>query len=139
MMLPESTMKKHQRRRGPVQEPSNNPSRASSQSSQQLQIPSLVMNSCMMLVSFSFIQVFFLSLTLSQSNYPIYCLLQITKHWSNNEKPEMTLEKLQLVATTVAAPPHKVRWLQNWNSSSLSREALHFLQRDLLTRSLKLG
>ena len=38
----------------------------------------------------------------------------------------MTLEKLQMVATAMVASPHKVRWLQNWNSSPLTREALHF-------------
>jgi hypothetical protein len=91
----------------------------------------------MRLVSFAFIQVYFLSLTLSQSNYPIYCFLQITKHWSNNEKPEMTLEKLQLVATAVATPPHKVRWLQNWNSSSLTRVAFHFPTKGFVDKELE--
>jgi hypothetical protein len=38
----------------------------------------------------------------------------------------MTLEKLQLIATASASPPFKVRWLEQWNSSTHSREALHF-------------
>jgi hypothetical protein len=31
-------------------------------------------------------------------------LLQVTKHWNNNEKPEMSLKKLQLIATACIAP-----------------------------------
>ena len=38
----------------------------------------------------------------------------------------MTLDKLQMIATALAAPPQKVRWLQQWNSSSMTREVLHF-------------
>ena len=56
----------------------------------------------------------------------IVSLFQITKHYSNNEKPEMTLEKLQLLATAMAAPHFKVRWLEHWNSGVHSRQAVHF-------------
>ena len=38
----------------------------------------------------------------------------------------MTLEKLQLIATASASPPFKVRWLEQWNSSAHSRQAVHF-------------
>jgi hypothetical protein len=48
------------------------------------------------------------------------------KHWSNNEKPKMSLEKLQLIATACATPQFKVRWLRNWNLSVHSRQAVHF-------------
>jgi hypothetical protein len=39
-------------------------------------------------------------------------LLQIMKQWSNNKKPEMSLEKLQLIATAFAGPHFKARWLE---------------------------
>lgn len=51
---------------------------------------------------------------------------QITKHWSQNLKPEMTLDKVQLVATAAVSPQFKSMWLTWWNSSALTREALHF-------------
>lgn len=38
----------------------------------------------------------------------------------------MTAEKLQKVSTTVVQPHFRVRWLKWWNSSEMSREALHF-------------
>ena len=38
----------------------------------------------------------------------------------------MSLEKLQLIATACVAPEFKVRWLQPWNSSIHSRQAVHF-------------
>lgn len=51
---------------------------------------------------------------------------QINAHWSAKEKPEMTPEKLQKISTTVVQPHFRVRWLKWWNSSAMSREALHF-------------
>jgi hypothetical protein len=33
----------------------------------------------------------------------------------------MSLEKLQMIATTVSFLPHKVRWLRNWNSGLHTR------------------
>jgi hypothetical protein len=41
-------------------------------------------------------------------------------------KPEMNLDKLQLIATAVVPASFKLRWLSWWNSSTISIEALHF-------------
>jgi hypothetical protein len=49
----------------------------------------------------------------------------------------MTLERLQLIATAVAAPPHKVRWLCYWNSSSSTREAFYFPAKGFLDKELE--
>jgi hypothetical protein len=49
----------------------------------------------------------------------------------------MTLERLQLIATEFAAPPHKVRWLTFWNSSFHTREALHFLAKGFIDKELE--
>ena len=38
----------------------------------------------------------------------------------------MTLDRLQLIATTVAPHHHKARWLSFWNLGTHTREALHF-------------
>ncbi len=38
----------------------------------------------------------------------------------------MTLEKLQLIATTAVEPEYKVRWLKWWNSGNFNREAIRF-------------
>lgn len=38
----------------------------------------------------------------------------------------MTLEKLQSIATASASPPFKVRWLEYWNSSPHSCQAVYF-------------
>jgi hypothetical protein len=35
----------------------------------------------------------------------------------------MPLEKLQMIATIVASPPHKIKWLKNWNSGLHTLEA----------------
>jgi hypothetical protein len=63
--------------------------------------------------------------------------LQVTKHWSNNEKPEMSLEKLQLIATACAAPQFQVRWLEHWNSGVHSRQAVHFPPKGFTDRDLE--
>jgi hypothetical protein len=63
--------------------------------------------------------------------------MQITKHWSNNEKPEMSLEKLQLIATAYVAPQFKVRWLQFWNSGIHSRQAVHFPPKGFTDKDLE--
>jgi hypothetical protein len=77
--------------------------------------------------------------------FPLYCFsndwhhmtfIQITRHWSNNEKPEMTLEKLQSISTASAAPHFKVRWLEFWNSSLHSRQAVHFPAKGVTERDL---
>jgi len=55
------------------------------------------------------------------------CLFfQIESHWSSNISPEMTLEKLQLIATCNVSKEHKVKWLVWWNSSIQTREARRF-------------
>jgi hypothetical protein len=64
-------------------------------------------------------------------------LLQIKKHWSNNKKLEISLEKLQLIATACAAPQFKVRWLENWNSSVHSRQAVHFPPKGFTEKDLE--
>jgi hypothetical protein len=67
----------------------------------------------------------------------LYSSLQITRHWSNTEKPEMILERLQVIATAVAAPLHKVRWLIFWNSGTHTREALHFPAKGFTEKELE--
>lgn len=52
--------------------------------------------------------------------------MQINKHYSSNLKPEMTLERLQLLATAKVQPLYRIRWLKIWNSSAGSRAALRF-------------
>jgi hypothetical protein len=49
----------------------------------------------------------------------------------------MTLEKLQLIATASASPPFKVRWLEQWNSSAHSRQAVHFLPKGFTKKKLE--
>jgi hypothetical protein len=51
-------------------------------------------------------------------------LRKVEKHWSANEVPEMTLEKLQMVATCNTSPFHKTKFLKWWNSSMLTRDAM---------------
>ena len=41
-------------------------------------------------------------------------------------KVEISLEKLQIVATTAVEPKYKLRWLQWWNSSKNVRKDLKF-------------
>jgi hypothetical protein len=45
--------------------------------------------------------------------------------------------RLQLIATSVAAPPHKIKWLTFWNSSTHTREALHFPTKGFTEKELK--
>jgi hypothetical protein len=49
----------------------------------------------------------------------------------------MSLEKLQLIATTVVSSLHKVRWLKHWNSGLHTCEALHFLAKEFTDRELE--
>jgi hypothetical protein len=62
---------------------------------------------------------------------------QITKHWSNNDKLEMILEKLQYIAIAVVSPSFKTRWLTWWNSIAHMREALNFLPRGFTNKDLE--
>ena len=48
-------------------------------------------------------------------------LLQVKIQWESKEKPEMTIEKLQMVATAVVPSEFKVRWLRWWNAGPLVR------------------
>jgi hypothetical protein len=49
----------------------------------------------------------------------------------------MTLEKLQLIATAFASPPFKVRWLEQWNSSAHSRQAVYFPSKGFTDKELE--
>jgi hypothetical protein len=49
----------------------------------------------------------------------------------------MTLERLQLIATIVAASPHKIRWLTFWSSGTHTREAFHFLAKEFTEKKLE--
>jgi hypothetical protein len=62
---------------------------------------------------------------------------QITRHLSNNLKPEMTLDKLQLIATAAVGATFKVIWLRWWNSSSMTWDAKHFLPRPVFDKELE--
>jgi hypothetical protein len=63
-------------------------------------------------------------------------LFNTCSHWIYNLKLEMTLDKLQLIGTSVVLAPYKVRWLTWWNSSNLSREALHFPPRPVSKKDI---
>ena len=54
-------------------------------------------------------------------------VLQINLHYSASSKPEMTIEKLQKVATAQVEPEYKAKWLRWWNSGSMRRAAYRFL------------
>jgi hypothetical protein len=49
----------------------------------------------------------------------------------------MTLERLQLIATTATAPPYKVRWLTFWNSGFHTLEALYFFAKGFIDKELE--
>ena len=49
----------------------------------------------------------------------------------------MTLDKLQLIATVVVPASFKVQWLSWWNSSTLSKKALHFLAKPISDKELE--
>jgi hypothetical protein len=49
----------------------------------------------------------------------------------------MTLEGLQLIATVVATPLHKIRWLTFWNLGTHTREAPHFLAKEFTEKELE--
>jgi len=56
----------------------------------------------------------------------IFGHMQIERHWSHNAVPELTLEKLQLIATIAVDPRHKVKWLKWMNDNTHTREAWRF-------------
>jgi hypothetical protein len=49
----------------------------------------------------------------------------------------MSLERLQLIATIVAASSYKVKWLRFWNSSFHSCEAFHFPAKGFTDKELE--
>jgi hypothetical protein len=49
----------------------------------------------------------------------------------------MILERLQLIATKIVAPPHKIRWLTLWNSGTHTREAFHFPAKGFIEKELE--
>ena len=55
-----------------------------------------------------------------------FLFVQINRHFSENAKPEMTIEKLQKIATSQVEPKYKARWLRWWNSSSSGRQSYRF-------------
>jgi hypothetical protein len=52
--------------------------------------------------------------------------VQIERHWSLYAVPELTLEKLQMIATSNVTASYKVKWLKWLNASGPSREARRF-------------
>ena len=56
--------------------------------------------------------------------------MQINKHWTSNTKPQLTLEKLQKIATTRVPGQFKARWLKWWNFSPMSWVSLHLTSND---------
>ena len=46
---------------------------------------------------------------------------QINWHFSISTSPDMTIEKLQKVATSAVEPEYKAKWLHWWNSSTMVR------------------
>ena len=44
----------------------------------------------------------------------------------NASQLELTLDKLQMIATTAGPPHHELRWLKWWNSFVHTREAVRF-------------
>lgn len=61
---------------------------------------------------------------------------QIEKHWMTNEVLEMTLEKLQMIATCNTSPLQKTKLLKKWNSSMPSPEARRFPPRPISEEKL---
>lgn len=53
-------------------------------------------------------------------------MVQIDRHFSEVSPSEMTIEKLQKIATANCDPKHKERWLRWWNSSEDARRSYRF-------------
>jgi hypothetical protein len=49
----------------------------------------------------------------------------------------MTLEKLQMIATTSVNSVFKIKWLRWWNFSDMSRESLRFPLGDIKEKELE--
>ena len=64
--------------------------------------------------------------------------MQIRNHFNVYQtKPEMTLEKLQLLATAKVPGKYKERWLRWWNMSKESRVTYNFPRSPCSTDSLR--
>ncbi len=63
--------------------------------------------------------------------------MKIERHWSTNSIPEMTLDKLQMIATCNVKAEHKVKWLRWWNSFVQTREARRFPMKPMGESDLK--
>ena len=67
-------------------------------------------------------------------------VLQIIRHFDIFQvKPEMTLEKLQLIATAKVSPKHKEQWLRWWNMSKESKHEFNFPLPQCLIQAFGLG
>ena len=55
-----------------------------------------------------------------------FSLGKIERHWTLYAVTELTLEKLQMIASTNVIPAQMVKWLKWLNSSGPSREARKF-------------
>jgi len=60
------------------------------------------------------------------SYHVVELILKIEKHWMSNNVPEMTLEKLQMIATCNTLSQQKINLLKWWNSPMPFREARKF-------------
>ena len=54
------------------------------------------------------------------------CFTQINNHYNVNINPNMTIEKLQKVATSRVMAEYKACWLRWWNSSRSIHQGNHF-------------
>lgn len=64
---------------------------------------------------------------LSIAEYCVLAFLQVSRHFDVYQtKPEMTAEKVQLLATARVPGKYKLRWLRWWNMSKESRQAYNF-------------
>ena len=80
-----------------------------------------------------FLLMFFLSLAIDSLVF-----MQILNHHNiYRTKPEMSLEKLQLLATAKVPGKYKERWLQWWNMSKDSRQAYNFPKSPCSTEDLR--
>ena len=55
--------------------------------------------------------------------------MQIQRHWNLFATPELTLEKLQMIATSSTSAENKIKWLKWMNASGPTREARRFPSR----------
>ncbi len=63
--------------------------------------------------------------------------VQIYSHYSKNRKPEMTIDRFHMVATTNVHFDLKGKWLQWWNASNEVRRSFRFPeQRPIKDRNL---